>query len=197
MNSLFYSRGAARISMALRLSLAAFSVALSKSSPNACQDCLLKYCQGAYGQGQQACSACIAQHHDQLVHSDCGHDCPDKGLTWCQSARVPTPPPPAPPTPPPPTPSPYQHQQWVPPSSSTRNTWLFASNEKKCVDLAGGDTTNGNSIVIWDCNNGQSQQWSYDPFKSGFIYYSADTSKCVDLRGDTTNGNPLQIWDCA
>jgi hypothetical protein len=133
-------------------------------------------------------------------HSDCKcTSCDDKS---CQvPTPAPTPPPPAPtpptPAPPPPTPpSPFAHQQWYLPSSVTKDTWLFKANIYKCVDLLGGDTTNGNLIVIWDCNNGPSQQWHYDPFKSGYIRYAGNPSKCVDLvGGDTTNGIKLQIWD--
>ena len=83
------------------------------------------------------------------------------------------------------------------PSSHTKDTWLFAADTLKCVDLEGGNTNNGAPVVMWDCNNGQSQQWLYDPFKSGYIQYAANPNKCIDLAGgDTTNGAKLQIW-CA
>jgi hypothetical protein len=67
------------------------------------------------------------------------------------------PPSPAPPGPTPPGPSPIGgNQQWYGPSSTTKQTILFTGNVKKCVDLGlpGSDTTNGNHIQLWDCNNG-------------------------------------------
>ena len=32
---------------------------------------------------------------------------------------------------------------------------------KKCLDLGAGDTTNGNQIEVWDCNNMSNQNWRY------------------------------------
>jgi hypothetical protein len=134
---------------------------------------------------------------------------------------VPPHPTPAPPVPPHPTPNPpaptphnpFRNQQWLGPSTETKNTMLFkgrngvvshsswltvfptAANTYKCVELQGGDTANGTPIVINTCNDGKTQQWTYDPFTSGYIKYSADQTKCIDLIGaDTTNGNKLQIW---
>jgi hypothetical protein len=71
------------------------------------------------------------------------------------------------------------------------------SSKVKCVDLEGGNTTNGAPVVIWDCNNGASQQWHYNHFDSGEIKYKGDLTKCLDLSGGSAdNGNRLQIWDC-
>jgi hypothetical protein len=131
---------------------------------------------------------------------DC-HSCDD---TKCGAPPPPTPPPPtpAPPVPPPPTPpppaptppNPYQNQQWIGPDATTKNTILFKGNIYKCVELDGGNTQNGTPIVINTCNNAPQQQWEYDPFKSGYIRYSADSSKCIDLiGGSTTDGNKLQV----
>jgi len=64
----------------------------------------------------------------------------------------------------------------------------------KCLDLPGGDTTNGNKLWVWDCNGKNTQTWQF--FENQLIYLG-DTRKCVDLPGGaTTNGNQLQIWDC-
>merc|ERR1711865_887717 len=58
----------------------------------------------------------------------------------------------------------------------------------------GGDTTNGNTLGIWDCNRGESQQWGFD-WDAGTMYYVAssghDASKCSSS-GDSWVG----IWDC-
>jgi len=37
------------------------------------------------------------------------------------------------------------------------------ANNKKCLDLSGGKTINGNKIQTWDCNNTKNQKWSFDP----------------------------------
>jgi hypothetical protein len=63
-----------------------------------------------------------------------------------------------------------------------------------CIDLPGGDTSNGALLWTWDCYGGDTQQWS---FQDGQLVYLPDTSKCMDLLGgDTTNGNRLGLWDC-
>jgi hypothetical protein len=65
----------------------------------------------------------------------------------CSGAEGPTPAP-ATPTPAPPV-APIEHQQWVGPSSTTKDTILFKMNTMKCVDLAGGKADNGTPVQIW------------------------------------------------
>jgi hypothetical protein len=146
----------------------------------------------------------------------CDNPCgsPNQNCVGCSGA-APTPPPPVPPgpappsptpgpPPPPPPPTPYDKfsaQEWLGPGDKTKDTILLktsvGSSQAKCIDLEGGNTTNGAPVVIWDCNNGASQQWHYDPFVSGEIKYKGDTTKCLDLSGGSAdNGNKLQIWDC-
>jgi len=62
-----------------------------------------------------------------------------------------------------------------------------------CLDLASGDTTNGNAVQAWECNGLENQQWviGFD----NHIRYFADQSKCVDA-GDMQDGIQLMIWDC-
>jgi hypothetical protein len=63
-----------------------------------------------------------------------------------------------------------------------------------CIDLPGGDTSNGALLWTWECYGGDTQQWA---FQDGQLVYLPDPSKCVDLLGgDTTNGNRLGLWDC-
>merc|ERR1711865_403840 len=67
----------------------------------------------------------------------------------------------------------------------------------KCVDLLGGDSTNGNQLGLWDCNQGDSQMWGFDE-DSGTLYLASskasDAAKCVQT--DAGKGDPLVIWDC-
>jgi len=63
-----------------------------------------------------------------------------------------------------------------------------------CVDLPGGDTSNGALLWMWECSGGATQQWS---FQDNQLVYLPDTTKCIDLLGgDTTNGKQLGLWDC-
>jgi len=87
----------------------------------------------------------------------------------------------APPAPPPPPP--LQH-----------NALRLTNQWKKCLDLPGGDDTNGNKLQLWDCTGASNQQWH---FADGRLYLVQNSNKCVDLPGnDYTNGNQLEIWDC-
>lgn len=73
---------------------------------------------------------------------------------------------------------------------------IKAWGTSKCLDLPGGDTSNGNKLWLWECNGQQSQQWKFDA-GTWHISPGADSSKCIDIPGgDTTSGNILQIWDC-
>jgi len=62
-----------------------------------------------------------------------------------------------------------------------------------CLDLVGGDTTNGNLIWLWECNGQENQAWAF-PTDSWHIVYQSDQSKCIDAGGG--RGGQLQIWDC-
>lgn len=71
---------------------------------------------------------------------------------------------------------------------------ILKEHPKKCIDLKGGDTTNGNTLQIWDCWETHGQGWV---FKGDQLAYKNNTDKCIDLKdGNTDNGNALQIWDC-
>jgi hypothetical protein len=86
------------------------------------------------------------------------------------------------PTPPSPTPDPGYYYQTITPSS---NTGL-------CLDVPGGDTSNGNQLWLWECNGAESQQWRFDEWQ---IRYAPDESKCIDA-GDMSDGTQLYLWDC-
>ena len=68
------------------------------------------------------------------------------------------------------------------------------ANLYKCLDLYGGNTTNGTPIDVWDCTGVDSQNWAYDSTTSQ-IRSMKDPTKCIDLRGGSTQkGNTLEIW---
>jgi len=71
---------------------------------------------------------------------------------------------------------------------------VLKDHPQKCLDLQEGDTTNGNTLQIWDCNGMHTQGWV---FKGNRLVYKANESKCVDLHsGKRENGAKVQIWDC-
>lgn len=71
---------------------------------------------------------------------------------------------------------------------------VLKDHSQKCLDLREGDTTNGKTLQIWDCNGMHTQGWV---FKGNRLVYKANQSKCVDLHaGKAENGQKIQIWDC-
>jgi len=84
------------------------------------------------------------------------------------------------PTPTPPSPTPGSH------------TITPSSNTNLCLDVPGGDTSNGNQLWLWECNGRESQRWHMDAVQ---IRYAPDESKCIDA-GDMSDGTQLFLWDC-
>lgn len=103
----------------------------------------------------------------------------------CQDGPSPGPaPPPTPPGPPPAPPSPL-------PMGAIRSR----SSTKRCLDLPGGSTSNGNRLWVWDCTGSNNQQWYVG--SNGQISPASNRQKCIDLPGNNyQNGNQLHIWDC-
>merc|ERR1712232_1104688 len=67
-------------------------------------------------------------------------------------------------------------------------------NTNICLDLPGGDTTDGTALWVWDCNGQDSQKWVFAA-DSWQIQYAGDTSKCLDA-GSMQENSQIQIWDC-
>ena len=85
--------------------------------------------------------------------------------------------------------------QVSPTAQPVAGTQIQSASYQKCVDLPGGDTTNGALLQMWECIDGSdTQQWT---FQNNMLVYALDPTKCVDLLGgDATNGNLLGLWDC-
>ncbi|MDX6353435.1 MAG: glucosylceramidase [Streptomyces sp.] len=61
----------------------------------------------------------------------------------------------------------------------------------KCVDLAGGSSTNGTAVQLYDCNGTTAQQWT----ASGTTLQAL--GKCLDVTSaGTANGTTTQLYDC-
>ncbi|GHJ46916.1 hypothetical protein Cs7R123_42580 [Catellatospora sp. TT07R-123] len=64
----------------------------------------------------------------------------------------------------------------------------------RCVDVSGG-TGNGALIVLWDCNGGANQQWTYDQGTGALR--NPQAGRCLDIpNSSTTDGVQLQLFDC-
>jgi glucosylceramidase len=62
----------------------------------------------------------------------------------------------------------------------------------KCLDVAGGSSTNGAAVQLYDCNGSGAQQWTVGT--DGTI---RALGKCLDVTGQSTaDGAQLQLWDC-
>lgn len=60
-----------------------------------------------------------------------------------------------------------------------------------CMDLPGGDASDGAVLWMWDCYGGSTQQWYR---RGGNIVSTANgVLKCVDLLG---GGDMLGLWEC-
>lgn len=69
-----------------------------------------------------------------------------------------------------------------------------AADLRICLDLPGGDTTNGNHLWLWQCNGSPSQDWGYNS-DAGSIY-SVNSDSCIDVLNSADDGDNLMIWDC-
>jgi alpha-galactosidase len=74
-----------------------------------------------------------------------------------------------------------------PPSNATT---LVSAASGRCLDVPNGSTTNGTQPVIWDCNGGTNQRWTF----SGQSVQAL--GKCLDAPLGATAGAKVQLWDC-
>lgn len=66
----------------------------------------------------------------------------------------------------------------------------------KCIDLRGGQATDGAGIQIWDCNGHTNQNfmWCAD----GRIVSAINDGMCLDVPGgDASKPHDLQLWQCS
>jgi Ricin-type beta-trefoil lectin domain/Dual-action HEIGH metallo-peptidase len=85
-------------------------------------------------------------------------------------------------------------------ASDPNEKWTFTGVQLRgygglCLDLAGGDTTNGNRVQTWDCNalGGSNQRWDIDTSRR--IHFGG-TNKCLTYTTTMNNGEGLFIQDC-
>jgi hypothetical protein len=64
----------------------------------------------------------------------------------------------------------------------------------KCLDAYNAGTSNGTTVVIWDCNGQANQQWNIN---SNGTITSVLSGLCLDVTGaSTANGALVELWTC-
>ena len=86
------------------------------------------------------------------------------------------------------------------PIDSSKWYQVVNANSHKCIDAAGGGTSNGTAVQQWACATGNTdEQWQFQPTDSGF--YKVVTRNAPALgwdvsggAGSTGDGVPIQLW---
>jgi hypothetical protein len=72
-------------------------------------------------------------------------------------------------------------------------TIIRGVGSNRCLDVPNSSTANGTQTVIWDCNGGGNQSWTFTAGRQLMVY----GNKCLDVAGrSTVAGAKVQIWDC-
>ncbi len=72
---------------------------------------------------------------------------------------------------------------------------ISAPGNNICLDVLGGNTANGTSVIQYSCHTGANQKWTYGADKTLRPHHAPN--KCLDLLGfNQSNGANLGIWDC-
>jgi hypothetical protein len=70
----------------------------------------------------------------------------------------------------------------------------------KCVDIPGNNPFNGQFLQQWDCNNGNAQNFQFQPVAGQaqtYIIKHTASNYCLDLKGGSdANGTAIQMFDC-
>jgi hypothetical protein len=86
-----------------------------------------------------------------------------------------------------------RQQQWVHFTASYR-AFHNAVNRDLFMDLSGGNTHNGNSVLLWDCDHGSNQMFYMD--SDGRIRSKANDKKCLEAGANVDLWAKLVVWDC-
>lgn len=83
----------------------------------------------------------------------------------------------------------HRNQQWVYDASYI----YMAFDNKKCINIDGANTSNGNNVSIKNCNGTNAQKWIYDWQTKQFRSF-LNPNKC--LHANLTSGANIKIWNC-
>jgi alpha-galactosidase len=71
---------------------------------------------------------------------------------------------------------------------------LLGASSHRCLDVAGGSTTPGAKVQIWDCAGGTNQAWT--PTAAGELRVYGGTM-CLDAYNNQTSaGTQAELWSC-
>lgn len=84
-------------------------------------------------------------------------------------------------------------------SSPNTESWHFEiTRHGKCLDLDGGDTSNGGNIHQWSCDNDHSNQiFNFNKVGNYYQIKHEASGKCLDAaNAGTSNGTNVYLWSC-
>src|SRR3954447_3974151 len=74
------------------------------------------------------------------------------------------------------------------PGGGSSSSTLVSAASGRCLDVPGGNTTNGTQPIIWDCNGQTNQRWTLDGQALQAL------GKCLDAPLNAGAGAKAQIW---
>ncbi|WP_170305193.1 RICIN domain-containing protein [Kitasatospora viridis] len=93
------------------------------------------------------------------------------------------------------TPAPQALGEPAAPVSARPGTIVTAG--VRCVDVAWSETTDGDDIRQWDCNDTDAQQFSIEPNPNGTMEIRTSFGKCVDVqKRSPEDGTRIQQYTC-
>lgn len=67
----------------------------------------------------------------------------------------------------------------------------------KCLDVSGGNSANGTSLLEWDCTkNNTNQLFRIEAVGNYYQIRHPATDNCLDVTGGGGDGTPMQLWHC-
>jgi hypothetical protein len=74
---------------------------------------------------------------------------------------------------------------------------VVSKNSSKCVDARGAASANGTAVQQQACNNGNAQQWQFQPTTNGYVRVNAlnNPAEALDVTNvSTADSAPIQLW---
>ena len=70
-----------------------------------------------------------------------------------------------------------------------------------CLDVSGGQASNGRDVQTWDCNETDAQKWTLEKrtagaYQGSYRLVSKLGNYCLDNRGDFSTSTRMGIWSC-
>ena len=85
----------------------------------------------------------------------------------------------------------------TPDTSANSPGQIVNTNSGKCVEVAGGGTTDRTNIQQGTCDGSAKQQWEAVPANGGFMLRNPNSNKCMDVSGiSQDNGATIWLFRC-